>query len=143
MSADTNIQTTECVADLKQNVSEPKRRLLGNPKWTKGVSGNPGGHAAVLAKRWARVAGLSGKAIDVYEELLGSGTEATRKEIAKDILDRTFGKPKQHAEVTVNTVDWTKLHLEALRALAERPTLDLAPPQHDPTQPTDRTGDDT
>lgn len=127
MSADKDIQTSEYDAALTQKVSEPKRRLLGNPKWTKGVSGNPGGHASVLARRWARVAGLSGKAIDTYEELLATGTEATRKEIAKDILDRTFGKPKQHAEVTVNTVDWTKLHLEALRALADRPVLDVTP----------------
>lgn len=116
---------------------------MGNPKWVKGVSGNPSGQTAVLAKRWARVAGLSGKAIDTYEELLETGSEATRKEIAKDILDRTFGKPKQHAEVTVNAVDWTKLHLEALRALSERPTLDLAPNQSDPTQPADGVSDDT
>lgn len=143
MSAkDANIQNLECVTtQTQQTVSVPKR-VRGRP-WLKGQSGNPTGQAAVLARRWSRVLGLSEKAIDTYTELLDSGTEATRKEIAKDILDRTFGKPKQHAEVTVNAVDWTKLHLEALRALSERPTLDLSPAQPDPGQSTDIVDNDT
>ena len=127
MSAKLDFETPQSVSG-KDQISVPRpKRLLGNPKWVAGVSGNPSGHAAVLARKLAMLEHFSPTAIKRLGALVQSDNEQVALAAAREILDRTMGKPKQSAEVTVNTVDWTALHLEALRRMSEPQVLDVTP----------------
>lgn len=67
----------------------------------------------------ARMNGMSVRAVERLGELMESDDERIAFAASKEILDRRLGRPKQEAEVTVNNVDVTALHLAALRTLSE------------------------
>ena len=73
-------------------------------KFRKGSSGNPGGRPKRSAEEMdalEAVKALAPEAVQILQRLLrGKDTPAALKiKIAEGILDRTFGKPKQCADI--------------------------------------------
>ena len=73
-------------------------------------------------RKRAEIDFLTEKAFRVLKELMDDPAPAIRLGAAKESLDRTLGRPRQSAELSINSTDYTALHLAALRELASRPT---------------------
>jgi hypothetical protein len=97
----------------------------------KGKSGNPGGHAAVLRAKQARLDILSHKVLRLWERVLSDELDATVQEklqVARDVVSYAWGKPKQQITVDATLEVNHRAHIDALTQLANAaigPTLDL------------------
>lgn len=80
---------------------------------------NQWGGDPIRARVMNRLSGLSMRAVERMAALMESEDERIAFAAAKEIMDRRLGKPKQEAELKIETVDLTTLHLEALRRMAE------------------------
>lgn len=83
-------------------------------------------------RKKAELETLTNRAFQVLKELMEDPAPAIRLGAAKESLDRTLGRPRQSAELSINSTDYTALHLAALRELASRPTqaidlIDITP----------------
>lgn len=99
----------------------------GNPAWTKGVSGNPGGRPAVVGKvrKWAQAHTV--KARKTLLDLMLSGEkEGTRLEAAKTILKLagvSFASETEDAALNQQPRQWASP--EAIRSILESPEKPL------------------
>jgi hypothetical protein len=99
----------------------------------KGKSGNPGGHAAVLRAKQARLDILAHKVLRLWERVLSDDLDATVQEklqVARDVVSYAWGKPKQQITVDATLEVNHRAHIDALTQLANAaigPTLDLNP----------------
>lgn len=85
--------------------------------WVKGQSGNPiGPYNARQLAVMRRVQGLTLKAVEVLADTMENGEPHLRLAAAKEVLDRSLGKPKQQA--TVEVQHNASPHLAALVGLA-------------------------
>lgn len=104
--------------------------------WQKGQSGNPlGPFTAKEAALKRRLQGLTFKAVDALERVLDDveATHGERLAAAREVLDRSIGKPKQQS--TVEVTHNASPHLTALVSLAasvalrgsDAPVIDAQP----------------
>ena len=100
--------------------------------WRPGESGNPlGPYNARQAAIKRRLEGLTLKAVDVLAETMATGDPHLRLAAAKEVLDRSLGRPRQQA--TLEVTHSATPHLAALVGLAagaiggapQRPVIDL------------------
>lgn len=80
------------------------------------VPPNPGGLTPRKVAMMRRLEGLTIKAVDALEHALDTGTVSERLAAAREVFDRTVGKPKQAA--TLEVTHSGSPHLAALTAMA-------------------------
>ena len=77
----------------------------GNPNWTKGKSGNPGGRPKAIVELKKLCQEATPKAIRKVIRLINSEDERVALAAAQTVIERGYGKPTQHVEATVNFFD--------------------------------------
>ena len=90
--------------------------MRGRP-FREGISGNPGGRPKVLSevRELARAHG-AGAIAELARLALKAKSEAVRVAACRELLDRGYGKPEQHASVDLgkrNATDWSTEELVA------------------------------
>jgi hypothetical protein len=107
-------------ATVKQRESsDGRKRSLANLKpFSKGVSGNPKGrpktitlseaYRQALAEQMPNDANGRSYAQAIAEMVIGEAV-AGNVQAAREIADRTEGKPKQAIDMTANVLDWREL----------------------------------
>ena len=111
---------------------QPIQRVAGG-RYAKGVSGNPGGRAAMPAHIKEMLGRLTPRAVEIMRDTLESEDEKLRFMAAQEILNRSLGKPQQAValDVRTNAADAHVAALQSLPALATqtappaRPVLEL------------------
>lgn len=88
--------------------------MAGNPNWTKGKSGNPGGRSKALVEVKALAQQHTESAVQALADIVldTDAPPAARVAAASVILDRGWGKPTQQMDVNVK-----HNFVEALREL--------------------------
>ena len=69
--------------------------------WRPGESGNPSGLTNKQAAIKRRLEGMTFRACDVLAETMESGEPHLRLAAAKEVLDRSLGRPRQQATLEV------------------------------------------
>lgn len=109
---------TKAATDKQRKSSEGKARRLQNLKpFPKGVSGNPKGRpkSITLSEALRRVLGeaMPSEPESTYADTIARVLceEATRGNVAaaREIADRTEGRPKQAIDVDLSVMDWREL----------------------------------
>jgi hypothetical protein len=107
---------TEAATDKQRKSSDARVRRLANLKpFQKGQSGNPAGRPKAITLSEAIRAQLAQKygADSTYAEEIARVlcAEAARGNVtaAREIADRTEGKPKQAIDVDLSVMDWREL----------------------------------
>ena len=79
----------------------------GNPNWTKGVTGNPGGRPAIIREIRNLARKQTEAAIETLAEICSDreAPQAARVAAATALLDRGWGKPTQPIDANVNVFD--------------------------------------
>ena len=91
-----------------------------NGQFVPGVSPNPGGRPAIALHIKEALKDLSEGAVAVLAECLNSPDERIRLMAAKEVLDRSLGKPTTMAAIEVNSQSIHHPHLAALIALSQK-----------------------
>lgn len=112
-------------------MTKPQRNAKGH--WLPGISANPGGRStdSYILQEAAKQHGP--KAVETLAALMVDKKQsgAVRMGAACALLDRGFGRPQVSIEAKIETVDFSAMHLNALRDLAnlktEESIIDVTP----------------
>jgi len=101
------VETGAATADsvTKGNIAQTKPRQIGNPNWTKGVSGNPNGRPKDELKIRQLAREYGPEAIQRLVEWMRSDNPKASVPAAQTLLDRGYGKPIQQLDVRRSPLD--------------------------------------
>jgi hypothetical protein len=105
-------------AEKTDEKQTPKRDARGY--WLPGQSANPGGRPAASYRISELAKTHSPKMLQVLVDVAIDATAppSARVAAASAVLDRAHGKPVQSLEAKIETIDFSAMHLAALRNLA-------------------------
>jgi hypothetical protein len=104
------------MADDGPDSAGKSAKAVGRP-WPKGVSGNPSGRAKVPEHVKSAARAHTELAIATLAEVCQTGTDGARVSAAVALLDRAWGKPEQHVDLstTDDTADELRQAIVRLR----------------------------